>query len=136
MATTSNNTIAHAIYEVTKGKTGSELAGVMGDVMKFLVRKRLLSRSPGIVTSLEKIINKEEGILKAKVLSARKLEHDTKSHIIQDLEKRYGAKKIILEEEINEKLLGGIKIEIGDEIIDLTLKNKINKLQEHLTRIK
>ncbi len=136
MATTSNNTIAHAIYEVTKGKSGGELTSAMGDVMKFLVRKRLLSRSPGIVTSLEKIINKEEGVVKAKVLSARKLDHDIKTKIIQDLEKRYGAKKIILEEEINEKLLGGVKIEIGDEVIDLTLKNKINKLQEHLTRIK
>lgn len=136
MAVTSNNLIAHAIYEVTKGKTGSELTSAMGDVMKFLVRKRLLSRSTGIISSLEKIVNKEEGVVKAKVLSARKLDHDSKAHIIHNLEKRYSAKKIILEEEINEKLLGGIKVEIGDEVIDLTLKNKINKLQEHLTRIK
>jgi F0F1-type ATP synthase delta subunit len=33
---------------------------------------------------------------------------------------------------VDEKLLGGIKIKVGDEIIDGTLKNKIKKLENHL----
>ena len=37
-------------------------------------------------------------------------------------------------ENLNEKLLGGFKIEVNNELIDLTLKNKIYRLQEHLIR--
>ena len=39
-----------------------------------------------------------------------------------------------MKEILDEKLLGGIRIEINDEIIDLTVKDEIKKLQEYLTR--
>ena len=48
------------------------------------------------------------------------------------IKKRYKAKNTVLEFEVNEKLLGGIKIQVGDEIIDTTLKNKIKKLENYL----
>ena len=42
--------------------------------------------------------------------------------------------QVIFKEKIDEKLLGGFRIEVNDEVIDLTLKNKIFKLEEYLTR--
>ena len=43
-------------------------------------------------------------------------------------------RRFIFNEVLDEKLLGGFKIEVNDEIIDLTIKNKLEKLQEYLTR--
>ena len=57
-----------------------------------------------------------------------------KKELIFFLRGRYGVKEVILKESLNEKLIGGIRLEINDEIIDLTVKNKIKKLQEYLTR--
>ena len=50
------------------------------------------------------------------------------------LKERYQQKEVILVEVLDEKLLGGFKMEVNDEVIDLTIKNKIGKLQEYLTR--
>ena len=52
--------------------------------------------------------------------------------LLEFIKKKYQAKEVILELKEDDKLLGGIKIEIGDEIIDMTLKNKIKKLQNYL----
>ncbi len=134
MATLSNNDIARAIYLVSKEKTHAELHEVNGKVVKFLARRRLLSKSPDILERLNKIINHEAGRIVVKIQSARKLKEELKKELITFLKKRYKMKEVILKEELDEKLLGGIRIEINDEIIDLTVKNKIKKLQEHLTR--
>ena len=86
------------------------------------------------MSKLEKIINKEEGRVLAKVSIPEKLDKQKKAEILRSLKERYSAKDVVISEILNEKLLGGFKIEVNDEIIDLTVKNKMEKLQEYLTR--
>lgn len=130
----SNNNIAEAIYLATKDKTGTHLHESLRGVVKFLAKKRFLSKSKDILNNLDQIINKENGVVMVRVSSARKLDEETKTHIKHSLKKRYSAKEIILHETKDENLLGGVRIEAKDEIIDLTARNKINQLQEYLTR--
>ena len=134
MATLSNNNIARAIYLATKEKTHTELQDVNKKVVKFLVRRRLLSKAGDILERLDKIINHESKRIVVKVLSARKLKEELKKKLIFFLKERYKVKEVILTETIDKKLLGGIRVEINDEIIDLTVENKIKKLHKHLTR--
>lgn len=134
MATLSNNDIARTIYLVSKDKTNAELHNINSKIVKFLARKRLLSKTEDILERLDKIINHEKGKITVKILSARELKKELKKKLIFFLKKRYKAREIVLAETSDEKLLGGMKLEINDEIIDLTVKNKIKELQEHLTR--
>ncbi len=134
MATLSNNDIARAIYLVTKDKKESELHNAYGKIIKFLSHKRLLSKSKDILERLDKIIDHENERITVKVLTKEKLKEGIKKELIFFLRGRYGVKEVILKESLNEKLIGGIRLEINDEIIDLTVKNKIKKLQEYLTR--
>lgn len=134
MANISNNHIARAIYLAGEGKNNSELRLVLRNAVKFMARHRLLSKSEEILSKLRKIVNQDRGILEVKVWSKHKISVDVKSELKRILQKRYKNKEIELEENLDEKLLGGIKIEANDELIDLTLKNKIYKLQEHLIK--
>ncbi|MFZ3011818.1 MAG: F0F1 ATP synthase subunit delta [Minisyncoccia bacterium] len=133
MAIISNNDIAHAIYLATRDKAKEEQSLVYGRVVKFLNKKRLLPKAPDILLRLSNIINKYEGRIKAKISSGKEIDETTKKEIIETLARRYFVKEVALEYTIDEKLLGGFKVEVGDEIIDLTIKKKIEKLQEHLT---
>ena len=134
MTTLSNNDIARAIYLISKDKTHLELHDVINKVVKFLIRKRLLSKTGDILDRLNKIINQENEKIVVKVLSAKKLKEKIKKELVFFLRERYKAEEIIFMETIDEKLLGGIRVEVNDEIIDLTVKNKIKKLQEYLIR--
>jgi len=131
MTTISNNDIARAIYLVSKDSNQEEQ--FFSKVIQFLAKKRLLTKASDILRRLNKIINEENKVVVVKVSSKEKIDEKTNKELAEILIKRYSAKKIILVENIDEKLLGGFKIEINDEVIDLTLKNKIGKLQEYLT---
>lgn len=130
MATTSNNDIAEAIYFAIKESKEPSL--VYKKVVDFLVRKRLLSKSKEILARLKKVVNEKEGRMEAKVISKNPLGSDIKKELSEVLIKRYKAKDIYLKECIDEKVVGGFRIEVEDEIIDLSIKNKLKKLQEHL----
>lgn len=131
MAAISNNNIAHAIYLASKGNDKNDLPS---RVVKFLSKRRLLSRAPDILMRLNKIINEDEGRVVAKVTSAKKIDEVTNKKISEALAIRYKAKEVRLMEVYDEKLLGGFRVEVDDEVIDLTIKNKIGKLQEYLTK--
>jgi len=132
MATISINNIASAIYESSHGKEGVELDAVTKKAVDLISKKHLISKSKEILIQLEKIIDEKEGVIRAKISSRIKIDKKIVDEIEDFIKKRYKAKNTVLEFEIDEKLLGGIKIEIGDEIIDTTLKNKIKKLQNYL----
>ncbi len=134
MATLTHNDIAQAIYLALKGKEGKDLSDVCSGTIKFLSRKKLISKTSDILKKLEAIANTEAGVVVAKISTIKKLDEQTKSQINTEILRRYKAKKVVFVEVINEKLLGGIKIEVDDEVIDLTILNKLKKLQEHLTR--
>ncbi len=132
MATISINNIARAIYESSLGKDGAELDVVTKKAIDLISKKHLMSKSKEILTELEKIVDKHEEVIRAKISSKIKLNKKITDEIDDFIKKRYKAKNTVLEFIIDEKLLGGIKIEVGDEIIDTTLKNKIKKLQNYL----
>ncbi|MFA6300988.1 MAG: F0F1 ATP synthase subunit delta [Candidatus Paceibacterota bacterium] len=134
MSTTSNNNIARAIYLEIKGKDSREQSVIFPKIIQFLVRKRLLTKASDILSRLGKIANDEEGRMVARVSSEKILDEKTMHELKQSLAKRYGAKEVDLILKTDEKLIGGFKIETKDEVIDLTTKNKIKKLQEYLIK--
>ena len=134
MTAISNNDIARAIYLISKDKSHSEQANILEKVVKFLFRKRLLSKAPDILLQLRKIINHEEDRIVAKVSSVEILNRQTKTNLEHALKKHYVAKEVVLLENLDKKLLGGLKVEVNNEIIDLSIKNKIEKLQEYLIK--
>jgi F-type H+-transporting ATPase subunit delta len=132
MATLSVNNLARAIYESTSGKDGAELDIATKNAVDLISKKHLMSKSKEILYQLEKIIDKKEGISRARISSKVKLNKNLVDEIDDYIKKKYKVNDTVLEFKIDEKLLGGIKIEVGDEIIDMTLKNKIHKLQNYL----
>ncbi len=133
MTAVSNKNIAHAIYLASKDKNNEEQSLVAKKTLQFLIKKRLLSKTKDILSHLKKIINEHEGVLEAKVYSSEKINEKTGRELIQALIKRYSVREIKLVEILDKKLIGGLKIEVNNEIIDLTLRNRMKKLQEHLT---
>ncbi len=129
-----NTEVAQAIYLVTKDKKGTEQKSTLERVTKFMARKRLISKAPEILDSLSKIYDKTEGRVTVNLTSATKLKEETKKEIIHLLKKHYSAKEFIFIESIDQSLLGGVRIELNNEVIDLSIKNKIGQLQEYLQK--
>ena len=132
MSTVSIKNLAFAIYESSLNKTDDDLDLIMRDSAKLIACKNLLSKSEQILSTLENIIDKEKGIVRAKISFKTKITKKNEGEIIDFIKKKYKAREVIIELKENPKTLGGIKIEIEDEIIDTTLRYKLNQLQNYL----
>ena len=132
MATISIKNLTKAIYESSYKKEGAELDTTIGKAVKLISRKHLMGKSKEIIKELEKIIDKEDSVIRVKVSSKNKINSKSISEIEDFIKKRYKIDNTVIEYKIDEKLLGGIKIEVGDEVIDTTLKSQIKKLQNYL----
>ncbi len=132
MATLSIKNISEAIYLSSKNKSKDELDTLSKNVVTFLDRKQMLKKTDKILSDLQKAIDIEEGVVRANLYISKKLPDKSLDEIKNIIKDRMKAKNVELKTIIDPKLLGGIKIEIGDEILDATLFRKIHKLETYL----
>lgn len=134
MASISIKNLASAIYESSLDKKGGDLDAILNKSVVFMRDKNLIGKKKEVLKELEKIINIEEGIVNAKVSSSSKLNASQEKEINDFIKSKYKAKEVHLELYEDQKLLGGIRIEIDNDIIDTTLSNKIHQLQDYLIK--
>lgn len=81
-----------------------------------------------IAQEFQKIFNDQNGIQKVQVSSAEKLNEKQLSDLNKIVESAV-KKKVILEERIDESLIGGYVLRVGDTQIDTSVKKKLNDLK-------
>ena len=77
---------------------------------------------------------KENNILDVKVVVAKKLDSSQTEIIESSLSKSFG-KNVALSVEIDEKIIGGLKIRVEDTYLDGTIINQLQRLQTELLQI-
>ena len=78
---------------------------------------------------MENIYLEKNNTAVAKVKTVVDLKDDEKKSLVLQLEKKYN-KKILLEEEIDESIIGGVYVQVGNEVIDGTVKSKIDEMKK------
>src|SRR3989344_4072038 len=134
MSALSNTDIARAMHATLADKSSGHVHEAHKKIINFLAKRRLMSKVPAILAQLEKLIHAEHGVVSAKVWSAHRLSEEKEKELVHFLKKPYSAKEVALNKTLDDKLLGGMRVEVGDEVIDLTIRNKMRKLEEYLTR--
>ena len=79
------------------------------------------------------LANEKLGIETAEVSSARKLSKEDLERIRKALETKTG-KQIVLKNQVDPKLIAGIKVRIGNQVTDATMKTRIEGLRESLLK--
>jgi F0F1-type ATP synthase delta subunit len=130
----STKTFAEAIYESARGKSGAGLSTVLDNAINFMEKNQLLGKSKEILAHLEKIIDKDEGVIRVRVKSSSILSKKVVEELEENLKNRYKAKTIEIDNTEDKSLIKGIKIEVNDEVIDLSLAHRLRQLQTHLIK--
>ena len=124
---------AQTLYELTDGKSKSEIEKSVADFAGFLQRSGKLKISDKILDHFSNIFNQKQGIVEAEVMSRKKIDASELKEIEKYIRERYGAKEIVIENTVDEKIQGGIILKIGDEVIDGSVKGKLEELKKLLS---
>ncbi len=129
--------IAHEVHDaLLKSTTVEEEAHVLTSLVKVLSEKKALNYSEGIISVLKDLLDKEQGIIKVDVTVQERLDDDTKTLLTKTLKEMYSATDVIINESVDQRILGGMKLKIGEEIYDATVQNKLVQLARTLQVIK
>lgn len=134
MATITHNDIALAIYSAAKEAKGKKLEDMLKQSVTMIADLGLLSESERIVSKVQSLHDAEHQITRAKIFSPRALEKKVKEELVNFLKNRYQSREVVVEEIIQPEIMGGLRIEVGDEVIDASLKRKVQHLHNHLIK--
>jgi F-type H+-transporting ATPase subunit delta len=100
----------------------------------LLVRKRRETLLPAIVAEYHALQRAARGVETLVLTSARPLERSEYDVLVAKLERAYG-KKFEVTQEVDPRLIGGLRLMMGDRRIDSSISGRLDSLARDLTTI-
>ena len=100
-------------------------------LLVLMVRKRRASVIPDVTTYFGRLLDEERSVLRARFVTAVDVEGELIERLKQKLEDMTG-KTVMVEHEVDQSVLGGARVIMGDKIIDRTLSHLLAELKERL----
>ncbi len=122
--------IAEELVEKTKNVSKKEQEKIIRSTIFSLGSRGLSKYFSKLVNEIEKLSAKSYQ-LKATLETAHQLDKKSLDMIEKELKAVYGEIQYSVVE--NKELIGGVRIKIGDTVIDASLKNRLKKLQMQVT---
>ena len=101
--------------------------------LKLLIDKGRISYLKEMLRGFIEHANNELGIQEALVYSARKLAPEDMERIQKALETKT-KKTVAIKNEIDESLIAGIKVVVGNNITDVSMKHKLEEMKKELLK--
>lgn len=106
------------------GVVGDDLPAEQKNFVRVLVDNDRLAVLPEIAQLFDDLKNNQEGAKDAEVESAFPLDDAAVKSLVADLERKFNS-KIKVTVRVVPELIGGVRIAIGDEVIDASVRGKL-----------
>ena len=120
------------VYGLFAGACG-DLALEAQNLVRVLIENRRLAMLPEIREIYEEFKNEREGVIDALITSARPLDSGQVSALVAELERRF-KRKVNPQVEVDPELIGGVRMQVGDEVIDGSVRGKLAAMAVALTK--
>ena len=111
---------------------GDQLNEFGQNLIKLLIENKRITLLPAIHTAFESLKAQDEGVLETQIFAAVDLSVLEVQDLVKRLEAKFG-KKIDAKVVLDPELIGGIKIIVGDTVIDASVKAQLQNLAYTLT---
>ncbi len=110
-----------------EGKVSRPVLGLL----HVLIDKRREALLDGIVTELDSLLDEHAGRVRARVTTAQPLGAELADALQAALELRTG-RQVVLQQRVDPEVLGGIRVNLGDFVIDGTLRQALSNMRRTL----
>jgi len=119
---------------ILKDVFGSKVHQITNSFLKLVVNK---GRSAILFDTAKQFVaqyNAIKGIVTAEVTSAIALTEASKAEVVALVKKEVGANEVIVKEKVDEKLIGGFILKVGDKQFDVSIASGLNKLKKEFAQ--
>ena len=120
------------VYAVISGVMKSELNQHAQNFVRTVIANSRLAVVPEVVVQFRALMNAKSGTSDAVIYSAFPLDAAVLAETAQLLEKRF-ARKLNVSVELQPELIGGIRVVVGDEVLDTSVKSRLEQMKMALS---
>jgi F-type H+-transporting ATPase subunit delta len=121
------NVSARELEGLILGGLGEHLLGPARNLVQVLLANRRLELVPEVRSLYEMLKRDHERVVEVQVISALPVTQEQLAQIVAGLETSY-KRRVKAEVEIDPTLIGGIRIVVGDKVIDATVRARLEEM--------
>ena len=123
---------ATQVFDLMAGVAGVSLAPKIGNLLRTVIDNGRLSALPEVAAQFRVLVNTSTGVSDALIVSAYPLDAAQLADTVATLEKRFG-RKLNATVQVDESLIGGIRVAVGDEVLDTSVKARLEQMKVALS---
>jgi F-type H+-transporting ATPase subunit delta len=123
---------ADQVFAVVTGVARSALSDTSKNFLRTVIDNGRLNALPEVAAQFRALVNRRSGSSDAVVYSAFAMDAAALAEVGSALEKRFG-RKLNLTVQQDESLIGGIRVVVGDEVLDTSVKARLEQMKAALT---
>ena len=123
---------ATQVFDLVSGVVKGDLPEPAKNFLRTVIDNGRLSVLPEIANQYRVLRNAVGGSADAVVFSAFPIDGSALAELGMTLEKRFG-RKLNLQVELEAELIGGIRVVVGDEVLDTSVKARLQQMRAALT---
>ena len=119
--------------EIFAAAAGGRLHALVTSLVSMLVDNHRAALIGSVEEQFQALKHEHEKVLRAHITSAQPLTDQQRADIVSALETRYG-KKIEAQLDVDPELLGGARVQVGDQVIHASVRDALAQMAAALTR--
>ncbi|MBL8323364.1 MAG: F0F1 ATP synthase subunit delta [Rubrivivax sp.] len=126
---------ATQVFDLVAGvalQKGVSLDAKVGNLLRTVLDNGRLAALPEIASQFARLVNAQSGVSDALVESAFPIEGAQLAEVAATLEKRF-RRKLNVRVLVKAELIGGIRVTVGDEVLDTSVKARLEQMKVALT---
>jgi len=120
------------VYDLVAGIVRQPLPASAQNFLRMVIENGRLSALPEVAAQFRAMKNAQSGASDAVVYSAFPIPAAQLGDVAQTLERRFGRKLNVTVQE-DASLIGGIRVVVGDEVLDTSVKARLEQMKAALT---
>jgi len=123
---------AAQVYDVIASAVKMPLDAGVQNFLRTVIDNGRLAALPAVAEQFQALANAASGVSDATIYSAFAIEPTQLADVVGSLERRFGRKltaQVVLEPE----LIGGIRVVVGDEVLDTSVRARLERMKVALS---
>ena len=110
----------------------TKLSAPVQNLLRAVIDNGRLAVLPEMAAQFRAMVNAQSGVSDAKVISAFPIDAAMLADMVASLEKRFG-RKLNASVEVDPELIGGIRVVVGDQVLDASVNGRLQQMKVALT---
>lgn len=123
---------AEQVFDVVTGVMKASLPDIGRNFLRTVIDNDRVAALPEIASQFRELVNEQRGVADATVESAFPIDEAQLADLKGVLEKRFG-RQLRLQVQLNPELIGGVRVVVGDEVLDTSVKARLEQMRVALT---